>query len=168
MKRLLEWIVYGVVLVGAFTLVSSWQTRDMLETNGAVTITPSTLPTLSAGHAVLGPDASRNTLVYFFAPWCSICRLSIGNLSSVDERDTQVFVVALDYTTVDEVREFAEAVGLQREVLLGNADLRALFKVKAFPSYYILDSDFAVISRDMGYTSELGLRRRLWQESLGK
>lgn len=166
MKRLLEWTVYGFVLVGAFTLVSGWQTRDMLGTNGAVTITPVTLPTLSGGHAVLGPDASRNTLVYFFAPWCSICRLSIGNLDSVNERDIQIFVVALDYATVDEVSEFASAVGLEREVLLGNADLRALFKVQAFPSYYILNSDFTVTSRDMGYTTALGLRRRVWQETL--
>ena len=166
MKHLLEWIVYGVVLAGAVSLVSSWQTRDMLGTSGAVTINPITLPTLSGGHAVLGPDASRNTLIYFFAPWCSICRMSIGNLNGVDKRDTQVFVVALDYTTVDEVSEFARAVGLGGEVLLGDADLRALFKVNAFPSYYILDSDFAVISRDMGYTTELGLRRRVWQESL--
>ncbi len=43
MKHLLEWIVYGVVLAGAVSLVSSWQTRDMLGTSGAVTINPVTL-----------------------------------------------------------------------------------------------------------------------------
>ncbi len=41
--------------------------------------------------------------------------MSIGNLNGVDKRDTQVFVVALDYTTVDEVSEFAEGCG-PREV----------------------------------------------------
>lgn len=168
MKRLFEWIVYGLVLAASFALVTNWQTRDMLGVDGAVTIAPLALPTLSGKHAVIGPDASRNTLIYFFAPWCSVCRMSIGNLDSLNERDAQVFVVALDYNTVDEVSEFATAVGLKRDVLLGNNNLRALFKIKAYPSYYVLNSDFAIVSRDMGYSTELGLRRRIWQENLKK
>lgn len=163
MRSTLEWTLYAVVLAGAFGLVTAWQTRDMLSIDGTVTIAPTTLPKLSGGTAVLGPDATRATLVYFFAPWCSICRMSIGNLDGIDESEIQIFVVALDYSDLEDVYAFTDSVGLEREVLLGNDDLRALFKIRGYPSYYILDNDFTIVNRDMGYSSAVGLRRRAWQ-----
>jgi len=166
MKQLLEWIVYGFVLVGAFWLITSWQTRNMLSTDGSITIPPVTLPTLSGETAALAPDTTRQTLVYFFAPWCSICRLSMSNLDGLNDSAVNIAVVALDYTNIEEVQEFVASVGLEQEILLGNDQLRALFEINAYPSYYILDEKFRVVSRDMGYTSEFGLRRRVWQASL--
>ena len=163
LKSLGKWIVVGLLLAGAFTLVSGWNTRDMLSASGDVAISPTTLPTLSGERATLGPDPARNTLVYFFAPWCSICRMSIGNLEAINEKDTQIFVIALDYATIQDVQQFARGVGLNRTVLLGNDELREFFKIKGYPSYYLLDTQFHIVSRDMGYTSELGLRRRAWQ-----
>ena len=125
-----------------------------------------TLPTratLQSEQTLLAPDPQRNTLIYFFAPWCSICRASINNLDGIDEEFTRVVVVALDYDSTQSVQDFIDDVGLNRPVLLGNSEIQAIFRIKGYPSYYILDRDFQVISRDMGYTSEFGLRARAWR-----
>lgn len=172
MKMLGEFALYALVLSSAMFLVSSWQTRDMLDNSGDIRVAPFTLlslPTLPSltplqgGQTLLAPDPQRNTLVYFFAPWCSVCRASINNLDSIDEEFTRVVVVALDYESTQSVHDFVDDVGLTRPVLLGNNEIKAIFRIKGYPSYYILDRDFRVISRDMGYTSELGLRARAWR-----
>jgi len=84
-------------------------------------------------------------------------------LDGIDEEFTRVVVVALDYESTQSVHDFVDDVGLTRPVLLGNNEIKAIFRIKGYPSYYILDRDFRVISRDMGYTSELGLRARAWR-----
>ena len=175
MKILGELFLYALVLSSAMFLVSSWQTRDMLDNSGDVRVAPITLPTLptlptratratlQSEQTLLAPDPRRNTLIYFFAPWCSICRASINNLDGIDEEFTRVVVVALDYDSTQSVQDFIDDVGLNRPVLLGNSEIQAIFRIKGYPSYYILDRDFQVISRDMGYTSEFGLRARAWR-----
>ena len=172
MKMLGEFALYALVLSSAMYLVSNWQTRDMLDNSGDTHVVPITLPTLptlpsltprQGGQTLLAPDPQRNTLVYFFAPWCSVCRASINNLDGVDEEFTRVVVVAMDYESTQSVHDFVDDVGLSRPVLLGNSEIKANFRIKGYPSYYILDRDFRVISRDMGYTSELGLRARAWR-----
>ena len=169
MKILGEFFLYALVLSSAMFLVSSWQTRDMLDNSGDVRVAPLTLPTLptratlQSEQTLLAPDPQRNTLIYFFAPWCSICRASINNLDGIDEEFTRVVVVALDYDSTQSVQDFIDDVGLNRPVLLGNSEIQAIFRIKGYPSYYILDRDFQVISRDMGYTSEFGLRARAWR-----
>jgi len=90
----------------------------------------------------------------------------MSNLDGLNDSAVNIAVVALDYTNIKEVQEFVASVGLEQEILLGNDQLRALFEINAYPSYYILDEKFRVVSRDMGYTSEFGLRRRVWQASL--
>ena len=169
MKILGELVLYALVLSSAMFLVSSWQTRDMLDNSGDIRVAPITLSTLPSltpvqgGQTLLAPDPQRNTLIYFFAPWCSICRASINNLDGIDEEFTRVVVVALDYDSTQSVQDFIDDVGLNRPVLLGNSEIQAIFRIKGYPSYYILDRDFQVISRDMGYTSEFGLRARAWR-----
>ena len=46
MKILGELVLYALVLSSAMFLVSSWQTRDMLDNSGDVRVAPLTLPTL--------------------------------------------------------------------------------------------------------------------------
>ena len=163
LKQAGSWLFYGVVIALSFSVISWWQTRDMLSTSGEVTIPNIALPLLSGGTQQLAPGQDdRPTLVYFFAPWCSICRMSIGNLADIDEQQTRIAVIALDYESIDAVQDFVDEVEVDRPVMLGNQQIRELFRIKGYPSYYILDADFKVISRDMGYSSSPGLQARLW------
>ena len=149
----------------AMSVISWWQTRDLLPTDGDAQIPTLSLPLLGGNGkvATLAPDAARNTLIYFFAPWCSICRMSIGNLNAVDNETTRIVVIALDYETIGEVQQFVDDVGVTVPVLLGDPRIGQLFQIKGYPTYYILDSDFRVVSRDMGYSSRAGIRLRSWR-----
>ena len=146
--------VFWVVL--AITLVTLWTQRDMLEADTQAQ--QQQLPRLSGGSEPLLIEGQR-TLVYFFAPWCSICKLSIGNLDSVSDQ-VRTIAVALDYQNVAAVAEFIAEVELESPVLLGNRALREAYQIKGYPSYYVIDEFGKVEARSAGYSSLAGL---LWR-----
>lgn len=148
-----------------FMALSAWQEQDMLNSE-------SDMPTLSAsslkGTMYQFPEAlnkSKRTLVYFFAPWCKICHLSIGNLNilsdQIDEEDLSIIIVALDWKSKAEVEEFIADHDLDFPVLLGDEKWQQQYKIKGFPSYYVLNQQGVVLSRSMGYSSSIGMLRRI-------
>ena len=106
----------------------------------------------------------KSTLIYFFAPWCKICHLSIENLNilrgQVDESELAILIVALDWTSKTEVADFLAKHDLDFPVILGDKQWQQQYKIKGFPSYYVIDENNKISSKSMGYTSTVGLIRR--------
>jgi len=71
-------------------------------------------------------------------------------------------MVALDWQHENEVREYAEKHSLNVPVALGDAKITEDWKVFGFPTYYVLDSQQRIVSRDFGYSTQLGLWWRSW------
>lgn len=157
-RRWLGWLRNGVAFVLLFWAMLSFQSRNMLDTDGEITIQSFILPSLAGESVTVAPQDERSTLIYFFAPWCSVCRNTIGHLESVDTERNRIVVIALDWSDIQAVEQFVDATGLSYPVLLGTRDTRELFQVQAYPSYYVLDRDFRVVDRAMGYLTVLDLK----------
>ena len=152
-----------VVAFGIFLALSAWQSRNMLADEETV---PALTAVSVAGKPMTFPDDSAtNHLVYFFAPWCTICHLSIENLNIVHSQhpDLNIIIVALDYQSKAEVYEFLSEHDLDFSVLLGNRRWAESYKITAFPSYYVIDSAGRVVSQSMGYSTALGMLARVAQ-----
>ena len=154
----------GMIAV-VFFGVLAFQSRNMLAADGEAA--PELRGTTLAGQPYDLKDASaKPVLVYFFAPWCRICAASSGNLNRLrrwrDTDDIEIVAVALDWRTVDEVRDYVERHDLNITVVLGDADVSRQWQIQAVPSYYVLNSDHRVVRRDIGYSSQLGLWLRAW------
>ncbi len=119
------------------------------------------VPTLM-GESVSLTSEGKTTILYFFAPWCQICRLSIGNLQSLYEKNEhlEVVAIALDYTSIDEVMNFTKQHQLTFPIALGNEEIKHAFSISAYPSYYVINEENTVIGKSMGYSSKLGLYLR--------
>ena len=104
----------------------------------------------------------KTTVLYFFAPWCQVCHVSIGNLQSLFQKNEQlnVIAIALDFTSKDEVRNFTNKHQLTFPVALGNEAIKKVFEISGYPSYYVLNEENVIIAKSMGYSSELGLYLR--------
>jgi len=120
--------------------------------------------TLAGDEFVLAETEAERTLVYFFAPWCTYCALSSGNLNRLHrfrgDQGLRVVTVVLDWESLSEVRDYVEKHELNVPVLLGDAAIARAWKVSAFPTYYVLDKDHGIAARDIGYSTQLGL---LWR-----
>jgi thiol-disulfide isomerase/thioredoxin len=155
-KWLSEVLVFVIVLSG----VHLYRTQDMLNANNEPA-PPLTLTTLDGAIDGLDESAGRPTLVYFFAPWCHFCAASAHNIRNLrrirDEEDLNILLVALDWQTADEVREYVTRHELDLPVLLGTRETSRHWGVSVFPTYYILDGKQQVAHRDYGYSTLAGL-----------
>jgi peroxiredoxin len=148
-----------------FQGISYVREMSMLSTDVELTASKKTsftqVPTLM-GETVSLNSQGKMTVLYFFAPWCQICHLSIGNLQNLYEKNEQldVIAVAMDYTSAEEVLEFTKQHQLTFPIALGNEEIKHVFSISAFPSYYVIDEKNTVVSKSMGYSSELGLYLR--------
>ena len=153
-------LVNVALMIGVFIAASAYQSRNMLPADKAAA--PELRgPTLSGSGYDLSDAAGRPVLVYFFAPWCRICGASADNLARLrrwrDPEALEIVAVALDWSSVDEVREYVERHELGVEVVLGGPGTRQRWQIFAYPSYYVLDSQQNVMRRDVGYSSQFGL-----------
>jgi thiol-disulfide isomerase/thioredoxin len=156
-------LVFDVALLAAaFLAVHAWQTRDLPVDQAA----PGTvLPLLDGGGSHSAIRAGEAGVVYFFAPWCRVCRASIDNLDDLvaDGRIAWATTVALDYADADEVRDFIERTGVTLPVLLGDPGTAADWSIRGFPTYYVIDAEGRIHSRSVGYSTWLGMWLRAWR-----
>lgn len=145
--------IVAVVFLG----MTAWQERNLLANDRpAVNFD---LPILESTNTQPLFTPGKQTLVYFFAPWCSICKLSISNLSAVAD-DVNTVAVALDYQSINEITDFVGDQEVEVPVLLGNKLVGQSYKISAFPTYYLIDTKGNIAEKSMGYSSSLGLRWR--------
>jgi thiol-disulfide isomerase/thioredoxin len=159
-------LVFDVVLIAAaFYAVHAWQTRDLPIDRPA----PGTvLPSLGGGGVQSAIRAGEAGVVYFFAPWCRVCRASIDNLDNLvaDGRIAWATTVALDYADADAVRDFIERTGVTLPVLMGDAGTAEDWSIRGFPTYYVIDAEGRIHSRAVGYSTWLGMWFRAWRAGL--
>ncbi|MBN7821558.1 TlpA family protein disulfide reductase [Bowmanella yangjiangensis] len=157
MNRHLSSALRWLVLLVALGVLYQWQTRNLLETGNQVPDTH--LPLLSGGSSPL-TEEGKPTLVYFFAPWCSICAASIGNLEALESDELVIRRVAMDYASLEDVSDFVRDNEVSGDVLIGHEGLKQQFRVLGYPTYYLLDANQRVVASDMGYSTSMGLKVR--------
>lgn len=165
-KNLLIGLRDVAVFVVLIIAITAWQSRNLLDADGTVELDNIQLVELS-GDTVNMLSDDKQSLVYFFAPWCNICSLSIGNLEYLSSENINVVTVAMDYASVEEVQLFVEKNQLKSSVLLGTQDLKSTFKINGYPTYYLINKHREVISSSFGYSSALGLKLTAFFNSQG-
>ncbi len=160
LSKLRRWSLEVLVLGGIIVLIILWQQRNMLAADGSVSVPNTYFVTLDGEtRALLAQD--KPTLLYFFAPWCQVCELSVNNVDAFDANKVNVVKVALSYQNLNEIEAFATRTQTQRNIVLGNQQTQADFNITAFPSVYIIDEAGAIVGRSRGYTTSLGYKLRL-------
>lgn len=164
-SSLLDWGIQAIVLVSIFFAITWWQQRNMLSTEQEQLAPAFSLISMQDELIHFDPTKqSKKTLIYFFATWCGICHASIDNIEDIKESvgdSVNFYAIALDWKTKSEVEDFLAQHDLTIPVLLGNQEVWRNYQISGFPSYYVIDKDGKIASKDMGYTTELGMRIRL-------
>lgn len=158
----IKWHVWltDVLILGVIVFaVSVWQSRNMLGVDSHISIDRQRLVSLDGQTSSL-TKPNKSTLIYFFAPWCEVCSLSIGNLEYLNSDKINIVRIALDYSNVEEVQNFAAQHNISSQILLGHEGLKQQFKIQGYPTYYIIDDQQKVLAKSFGYSTALGLKLR--------
>ena len=151
----------GIALV--FLLgIRAYQRRDMPKGSA-----PPLAGTDLRGEPVsLADYRGKPVLLHFFATWCGVCKIEQHNIDAVTG-DLPVLSVASNSGSGNEVADFVRQRGiLPRVVLDEEGALASRFGVHAYPSTFVIDGSGEIRHVEVGYTTELGLRARMWLAGL--
>lgn len=157
-------ILFEVSIIVLILLLFSWfQNRGTLAADGKQA-PDFTLASVAGNTVQLSQLKGKKVLIYFFAPWCSICHMSGGNLNALriarSNDELEILVIGLSYEFQAEIQDFANELELTMPVLYGNNQQMQDYKIKGFPTYFVIDEEGKVIHRSVGYSTELGMRLR--------
>jgi peroxiredoxin len=163
LKPLRNLVLIVCLIIMVFLLVHWWQTKDALPASGHLRIPAFTLPDLD-GEMISNIKDQGPALYYFFAPWCTVCDASIENLNVLNpmlkQQNIKLYIIALEWKDKNEVLDFVSHRQLPVKPLLGSREQLRQFKIKAFPTYYVTNSQNEIEWVNVGYSTELGIKIR--------
>lgn len=150
-----EIVIYGVLLILIANVISYLRSPEQ-EQKPAFTG-----QLIDGSMATLEEFAGKPLILHFWATWCPTCRLEAPAIESLSN-DYQVVSIAVESGDAAEVGAFMEENGYTFPVLNDpDGSIRRHFRVKAFPTTFILDGNGEIVFTEVGYTSNIGLRLRM-------
>ena len=157
-RRTIEAVVLLVVILG----VRTWQQSGIVR--GPAPVLAGVL--LDGKPAALTEFAGRPVLVHFWASWCPICRAEQGSIDAL-AHDVPVITVAMQSGERAAVVQHLRKEELSFPVLNDpDGAIAAQWGVRAVPASFIVDGAGQIRYVEVGYTTGIGLRLRLWLAGL--
>lgn len=148
-KRLLGWARDAALLVAVLVGVHFWVTRNVAR---------GPAPQVEGLQALRG----QPVLVHFWATWCPVCRQEEGTIAAL-AKDRPVITIATQSGSSAEISAYLAKRGVQLPFVPDpESKLAALYGVNSFPTSFVIDRDGKIRFVEVGYTTSLGLRLRLW------
>jgi peroxiredoxin len=159
-SRLRRFSLQLLVLVAVVASVQAWRTRALLPLDERAAAPDFRMLDLEGRAWSTESLAGRPAVVYFFAPWCGVCAASSPQLRWFHRwrgDDVQLLLVGLDWSDIGELREYATKHRMPMPVLVGDDAIGHAYRVRGYPTYYVLDAQGHIAGRDTGLTTLAGL-----------
>lgn len=156
--RLKGWLVNIALILVIFAGIQWWKTRPLASG------TAPTLEGVTLDGEPIDLTAMRGApvMVHFWASWCPICKAMDGTVESI-AKDHQVVTVAMESGDPDAVRRSMARDGLDFIVVPDPyGKIAGRWGVPGVPATFILDGEGAISASTIGFSTEPGLRARLW------
>jgi peroxiredoxin len=153
-----RWIANLLLILAVFIGIQWWQARPL-----ASGPAPDLKARLVTGEAIdLGQYRGKTVLVHFWAEWCPVCRAEQGNIQAIAE-DFPVVTIAMQSGGASAIREHMAEQGIDFATIADpRAEISGAWGVTAVPTSFVVDPEGVIRFTAVGYTTEPGLRTRLW------
>ncbi len=110
-------------------------------------------------------DKSKPILIHLWATWCPTCDVEASNIQYIS-KDYQVLTFAVKSGSNNDIANYMKDNDLDFNVINDqNGFYASKFNVSAYPTTLIYDTDQNLVFSEVGYTSTLGLKLRMWYAS---
>lgn len=159
-RRWLRGILEAAIVAAAVLALQAWLTRDVVR--GRMPPIEGALLNGVPAADWQAAQAGRTYVVYVWGSWCPVCSAMQGNLDAV-ARNAPVLTVAQRSGDAADVARFLQQKALRWTTVNDPAGaISGRLGVEAVPLLLFVDADGDVRTVTRGYTTELGIRLRLW------
>lgn len=151
-----------LLVVVVFIAVNTWRTRNV-PTGEA----PPVAGILADGRVISLQDwraryPGRAVMLHFWAEWCPVCRAEAHTVTRVMQ-DHPVLTIAMQSGSPADVARVLEARRLDWPTLVdADGAITQRYGLPGVPALVVLDAQGMIRFVEVGYTSEIGMRLRLW------
>lgn len=157
-----RWLIEIALIFIVLFSVRLWMQRDIV--SGIAPNIESI--TLNGSHFNLYKYKKRPVLVHFWATWCPVCKLEQSNIENI-AKELPVITIAMQSGDDEKLKMFMKDENLSFNVINDiSGKLSQKYNIKGVPVSFIVNSDNKIEFTEVGYTTELGLRMRLWWAGL--
>jgi thiol-disulfide isomerase/thioredoxin len=163
MQRLRAWRYWPWLRDGGLVLllwlgIRAYQQRDIARGAAPALVGAE----LNGRQLSLDTYRGKPVLLHFWATWCSVCKAEQSNIDAI-ARELPVVTVASESGEANQVAGYARTHAIAAPVIVDRAGAFARrFGVRAFPTTFVIDSAGRIRHAEVGYSTELGLRLRMW------
>lgn len=157
-----RWAVEISIFIAVFIAFQMWQLRDT--TRGPA-------PEFSGQRldgsqfdlaAWRASHPGQPVLLYFWAEWCPVCKTTAGSVSDI-AADWPVTSIAIQSGPAADVGKLMQERGYHWPTLADPPGaIMKQYGIPGVPGFVIIAPDGEIRFVSVGYTSEIGLRLRLW------
>jgi thiol-disulfide isomerase/thioredoxin len=157
--RILQLLLFVLLIAG----IRLWQQRDMV--SGAAPMLQGM--TLAGQPYTLPAHPDHPVLVHFWASWCPICRTEQSSIADIAKDYPNAITVAMQSGKADAVTSHMREQGIEFPVVNDpDGSIARAWGVHAVPVSFIVAPDGKIRFVEVGYTTGMGLRIRLWLAGL--
>ncbi len=161
-RRYRRWLIEVLAVIGVLAILHSYQTHSVVRGPAP----EFQAQRLDGSLVSLREYRGQAVLLQFWATWCPICQYEQDSIDAL-ARENAVLTVAMDDLNVQEMQAWLDEQDVSYPVVLdADGRLSSLYGIQGVPSSIIIDSAGFIRFVEVGYTSEIGLRLRLWWASL--
>ncbi|MGB9093475.1 MAG: redoxin family protein [Gallionella sp.] len=155
----IEVLVFVILIAG----IRAWQQRDMV--SGSAPALQGV--TLAGAPYALPAHPGKPVLVHFWATWCPICRAEQDSIASIAHDHPDTITVAMQSGDAEQVMRHMQEQGIAFPVINDqDGKISGRWGVHAVPASFIIAPDGRIRYVEVGYTTGIGLRLRLWLAAL--
>lgn len=155
-KYIKEIVKYTIIIVVALNIVSYYKSQDLNKEK----LPYKTFELIDGSNYEISNN--KPLLVYFWATWCPICKLQSPNIEHLS-KEYQVITIASQSGSKEEIKNYLKEKNLTFKVVDdSNGDFAKEINVQGYPTTLIYDKDKNLQFSDVGYTSTLSLKLKMW------
>ena len=146
----------GLIIVVIFA-IRYYQQQDLIS---------DTPPILKAntitGEIINSNSIDKPIMVHFWATWCKVCHYENNNIQELS-KDYKVLNIAISSGSDEDIIKYANDNNMKLDNIINDSSgaIANIFGVNVTPSsFFIKNNKIRFI--EVGYTTELGMRLRMW------
>lgn len=165
---LLDWRSHALTLLMAglaYTAIHLWQTRHLPSGPAPAFQAPAVGP--QAGGSIdfdnwRQSHPGRAVALHFWADWCPICKLEEDSISAL-QADWPLLSVAMQSGDADRVQGVLNQRRLDWLTAVdADGQIARRYGLSSVPAFIVVDAQGRIRFAELGYTTGIGMRLRLW------